>query len=252
MLNRTIFAMATAMAVTSAVTVSTRGDETEQTQSPVVVELFTSQGCSSCPPADATLKQIAAIANEMDLPVHVLSFHVDYWNRLGWKDPYSDQVYSHRQRSYAAAKGSRRVYTPQMIVDGNEEFNGGNRRLAAAAISQALRESAPVEVSIGISESTSDRTLRLEYKVDGASEHDVLHLALVHSPKPNDIPRGENQGRRLSHVNVVRAFKTLILDKSSGETTIELPSDIDLAEAKVIAYVQDKRTFAINGASSTG
>ena len=101
-----------------------KADEQRQRTGVAVVELFTSQGCSSCPPADTALQQVERVAKERNLRVYCLSFHVDYWNRLGWNDPYSHADYSARQATYAAKKTDNNLYTPQMIVNGTDEFVG--------------------------------------------------------------------------------------------------------------------------------
>ena len=122
-----------------------------------VVELFTSQGCSSCPPADALLRKIHEYAEENKLPVYVLSFHVDYWNRLGWTDPYSDPTYTQRQRAYARHFGTDRVYTPQMIVGGEREFVGSNGKQAGVALQESLQASARVKVSVEVTSRENER-----------------------------------------------------------------------------------------------
>lgn len=214
-----------------------------------VVELFTSQGCNSCPPADVALRQIAETADKEDANVFVLSFHVDYWNRLGWNDPYSSQLASYRQRAYARAAGSKRVYTPQMIVSGTTEFVGSNRAKAKKAIGEALGRSAKSTVSMKLN--ADEDGVDIDYQVDGADKDHLLNLAVVHTPKANDVPAGENRGRKLAHVNVVRAFKAIRLSELSGSARLELPEGLAARDAQVIGYVQDLSSLAITGASTT-
>ena len=217
-----------------------------------VIELFTSQGCSSCPSADELLKKIARIAREKDLPVYVLSFHVDYWNRLGWTDPYSDASYSQRQRDYALASESRRVYTPQMIVGGTQDFVGSDESKAVAAITDMLSRKAQSKVHVRVEASDRQEQIAVSYSVEGSNRGDVLHLALVNSPAANSVPTGENAGRRLSHVNVVRSIKTAKLDRSTGRVLLEVPADVDLNAASILAFVQNSQSRRITGASSSG
>ena len=214
-----------------------------------VVELFTSQGCSSCPPADQTLQAIAEVASKSQLPVYVLSFHVDYWNRLGWTDPYSDAAYSQRQRAYAAAAGSDGVYTPQMIVNGSTEFNGSDRKKANKAITSSLSRPSLVNVKVAVQRDQAQHSLRIQYELSGNTRGGVLNLAAVQTPKPNAVPRGENSGRDLSHVNVVRAFETIKPQQRAGTAEIVVPSDVDLSNLSLIAYVQNPETSAILGAA---
>ena len=224
--------------------------QTSDSQKPdgiAVVELFTSQGCNSCPPADVALREIAASAKRDDSNVYVLSFHVDYWNRLGWNDPYSSALASYRQRAYARASGSKRVYTPQMIVSGTTEFVGSNRALATKAIGRALSESA--KSSVTIAAKSAEGGVDIDFQVDGADEGSLLNLAIVHTPEANDVPAGENQGRRLSHVNVVRAFKAIRLSEQTGSQRLELPQGLSANDAQVIGYVQSLPSLAITGAN---
>lgn len=219
-----------------------------------VVELFTSQGCSSCPPADRVLRNIHTIATQRNLPVYVLSFHVDYWNRLGWKDPYSDPVWSKRQREYAESLRSDRVYTPQLVVNGIDAFVGSNGRKAIAAINRGLAASPDVRLSADIdlpveSDETSPITVMVKLNFEGDSEPLDIHAAVVSTPAANEVPRGENAGSTLAHVHVVRSLTTNSL--SSGEHSMAVKVDAaDLGKARLILFAQHPRTFQIVAATS--
>jgi hypothetical protein len=106
--------------------------------SPVIVELFTSQGCSSCPSADKNLAEIVENAERNHEPVYGLSFHVDYWNHLGWKDPYSNRAFTERQRNYAKLMNSESIYTPQIVINGENEFVGSNVKSIRGTIAAEL------------------------------------------------------------------------------------------------------------------
>ena len=222
-----------------------------QTQGIAVVELFTSQGCSSCPPADALLKRIEDRVEESDQPIYTLSFHVDYWNRLGWRDPYSSAAATQRQRGYAAAMGSSRVHTPQMIVNGRVEFVGSNQLKANRAINDSLKLKQSVQVSAGVKEAEKKRLL-VEYELTGAISGKVVNVAVVDSPKGNSVPRGENSGRVLSHVNIVRSFRSKVITKPTDEIELALPADLTQDTASVVVYIQDPKSLAILGATSVG
>ena len=223
-----------------------------QRPGPVVVELFTSQGCSSCPPADALLRHIDSVAAERGLPVYALSYHVDYWNRLGWNDPYSRSLFSRRQQVYAKAAGSRRVYTPQMIVNGTTEFVGSDRKKAHAAINESLKMSSKHRVTVSCKYDPSKRSVTIDYSVDGDPLPQRINFAVVDSPSANEVTSGENSGRTLSHVNVVRDFKVVELrsESATGNVELELPQKVHVSESTVIAFIQDPTSRSILGATS--
>jgi len=199
-----------------------------------VVELFTSEGCSSCPPADRLLRTLVEEARSQGRPVYALSFHVDYWNQLGWTDPYSDAAYSRRQRQYSHALGVD-TYTPQIVVNGREAMVGSRSQTVRRAIQAALAEPAPVGVTLAVDTATAP--LRVDYRLDGPVPDDAdLRLAVVERGLSQSVERGENAGRTLRHANVVRTFATV--DAADGTTTLALPDAVDRADASVMAYVQ--------------
>ena len=215
-----------------------------------VVELFTSQGCSSCPPADAALARVHQVAQEKNLEVLCLSFHVDYWNRLGWTDPYSHPEHSERQRSYASASGSSRVYTPQMVVNGKTEFVGSDTRKASSAIRSALKQLPGSAIELASTSPRDSRVVNINYRTSGTGEHDVIRIALVSRPPANKVDRGENAGRTLRHVNVVRELKTIPLMEKAGRVQFKLPPELAGKDAAVIAFVQHAETMEITGAAN--
>ncbi|MEX2629263.1 MAG: DUF1223 domain-containing protein [Tistlia sp.] len=167
-------------------------------EAPIVVELFTSQGCSSCPPADALLGELA-----MRGDVLALSLHVDYWDYIGWKDPFASAAMTERQRAYARTQGRRMVYTPQMVVQGREEMVGSRRAPVLAAIAAAERSRPSVEVTL-----VGDEAVEIaagEAPPDGA----VVWLVAYDHHRTVDIPAGENAGKRISYYNVVRSIERL-------------------------------------------
>lgn len=229
-------------------------DAAQQRKGIAVVELFTSQGCSSCPPADAALKQIDEVAEKRGLKVYALSFHVDYWDRLGWKDPYSQKDFSTRQSTYAAKKETNQIYTPQMIVNGTREFLGSDKKKAHENITQALRARPRASLALEASRLSTEleRKLKLQYSIEGVVDDYAINFAVIQTPQATEVPRGENAGQSLSHVNVVRAFKVLIPEDSKGSTEIELPENLDLKlDTEVVAYLQHKESFSIVAANAT-
>jgi hypothetical protein len=215
-----------------------------------VVELFTSEGCSSCPPADENLARIARMAERENTPVYVLSFHVDYWNDLGWRDPFSSADYSLRQRYYAKALGSG-VYTPQMVVNGATQLTGSDESGADEAIDRALSRPATATITLRPEYDATKRELALGYRVERGPSDGLLTLCVVQSAGGVDVRAGENSGRKLTHHNVVRAYETrLVSTVGDGKWETKLGPELDPTRAEFIAIVQDSTSFATAGAAS--
>ena len=211
-----------------------------------VVELFTSEGCSSCPPADDVLRELASEATRTGRHVYPLAFHVDYWNGLGWPDPYSSGMATTRQQTYSRALGEQGVYTPEMIINGRDAFVGSNRTRAHRSIEAAL--SKPEATHIVLHATRSDSGVSVDFAFSGAPIHaSVLQVAFVQKEAVSQVKAGENAGRSLHHANVVRAFQTVQLDGSqSGHTMFRLQGTGDSA---IIAYLQDPETMAVTSAA---
>ncbi len=208
----------------------------------VVIELFTSEGCSSCPPADRLLSEIVDRSYD-DVEVIGMSFHVDYWDYIGWKDPYADQQFTNRQRSYARKFYSSQVYTPQMVVNGKFEFVGSNRAQWNNAF-EKLKRNEP-NYSIKIDHMVIDGS---EVNVQVGSNSDkrvILNAALVERGLSQQVTRGENRGRQLKHDNVVRTFKTRQFDGQQNTIKLEIPQDMDLAKSSLILYAQDEKRWEV-------
>ena len=205
-----------------------------------VVELFTSEGCSSCPPADAVLADLAGRPD-----VVALSFHVDYWDELGWRDPFSSAWATARQRAYASGLDGR-VYTPEMVVGGTAAFVGSRRDEARTAIAAALGTPAPV--TIALEARHSGTAVEASVSATGLEDGQVVHVALVQREAESRVVRGENRGRTLRHAHVVRAFETVA--GGAGRATLPLPEGLDPSEALVVAFAQQGETGAIVGAAT--
>jgi hypothetical protein len=221
--------------------------------SPVVVELFTSEGCSSCPPADALLQEFDRRAFP-GAQLIVLSEHVDYWNHIGWQDPYSAAAFSHRQTAYGNRLGLESVYTPQMIVDGSDEFVGSSAQDAEKALEKAAAANKiPVKITeVGLKGNVLQAHLEIgEAPRDVRSADVVLAVALDHAE--SQVEAGENSGRRLTHVAVVRALvKAGSIDAGqsfSKDVTVQLDKVVEPVDLRVIAFVQEKGQGKIRGAT---
>lgn len=179
---------------------------------PVLVELFTSEGCSSCPPADALLRDLMAAQPIDDVEIIGLSEHVDYWNRLGWTDPFSSSSYSARQSAYAAAAKSNQVYTPQMVVDGDTAFVGSDRTQALAAIAAAAaRPKASVTLQW-----VDSRRLDVFIPLGQSAAKVPVWLVVSENGLTVDVATGENRGRTLVHDGVVRRLLQIGRTADSG------------------------------------
>ncbi len=203
-----------------------------------VVELFTSEGCSSCPPADRAL---AELAGEFPGEVYVLEFHVDYWNRLGWRDIYSDAGYTSRQQEYARLFRLESIYTPEAVVNGHKEMVGSDQRQLQASVKAELE--ATTNHSLGLVADAMGKKVVVQYD---SRENGILHAALVQLTASSQILGGENKGLHLQHINVVRDFISVDLKNAkgsgsgeSGRLELSVPEGITAKDCKVIAYVQD-------------
>ena len=215
---------------------------------PVIIELFTSQGCSSCPSADKNLTEILEKANKEGKPIYGLSFHVDYWNYIGWKDPYSNKAFTERQRNYAEQLSVRSIYTPQMIVNGREEFVGSNQSESNVAISSALKEKPSYEISLS-EVKWGKGNLSFQYKLDKAPTNETINIAIVQNHAENFVSRGENSGRKLSHDNVVKFFQTFSAKKNDS---IQLTSlDLIPESYRLILFIQDRQLHVTGAIAQT-
>ena len=202
----------------------------------VVIELFTSEGCSSCPPADQLIAEIQKETQNQS--VYILTFHVDYWNSLGWKDVFSQVEFSKRQRTYANWLKSTSVYTPQLVINGKEEFIGSNERSLRKSISSNLAKSPTEQILINNLISTKN-TLHLDFQATDAESASSLVLALVQKAAKTNVKNGENGGRILSHVQVVRQLKNIsLINNKQGSASINIPSNVDLSQLELIAFLQ--------------
>jgi len=230
-------------------------------RTPVVVELFTSEGCSSCPPADALLARLEREQPVAGAEVVALAQHVDYWNDLGWADPFSSHEFSERQSEYAGAFGNDGVYTPQMIVDGRTEFPGGERGKAFETIAQAASEpKAEVSLARAAEQADAGDALRLSVRVmclpkltDGDAA-DVL-LAVTESDLSSDVARGENAGRRLTHVCVVRAltkigYVSAATPPFEADPVVALDKNWRREGLRAVVFLQEHTSRRVVGAAS--
>jgi hypothetical protein len=222
---------------------------------PVLVELFTSEGCSSCPPADALLLRLGRTQPIREADVIVLEEHVNYWDNLGWKDPFSSEAATERQQEYGQAFGGKQVYTPQMIVDGNAEFVGSAEDRALRAVRAAGARPKP-----GVSLSWIDGgMLRIHVEpINQAAQGEMpeMFLAITENMLHSDVKRGENAGRGLEHDGVVRRLIPVGKMESGPEgfsstIAIRAAHEWNLLNLRAVVFVQERRSRRILAAAAT-
>ena len=229
-----------------------------EVSSPILVELFTSEGCSSCPPADAMLQQLDRAQPVAGVHLIVLSEHVDYWNSLGWKDPYSSAFFSARQTAYARHFELQGPYTPEMVVDGSAECVGSDSGLTNRAI-EKVREKEKIPVRI--SSISWDASGELHAHVEAGPMPEAssvrkagLYLAAALDHAESQVARGENGGRRLAHVAVVLSLTQIgSIEKGKNfSQDVRLKPEArggDLTNLRLIAFVQEAGPGRVLGAA---
>jgi hypothetical protein len=207
----------------------------------VVLELFTAEGCSSCPPADDTVSKLAKDYSEN---IYVLGFHVDYWNRLGWKDEFSNAAYTQRQQQYGVNFNLNSVYTPQVIINGKSEFVGSDGKKIRTALDNELKSTSNTQIELS-AHSGASGLIEVLYKA-ATTDKNLLNIALVQLYGHNKVKGGENTGKHLKHINIVRDFITTY--NKTGVAELHLPANALPKEFIVIAFIQDKINWNILGA----
>jgi hypothetical protein len=225
----------------------------EAGSTPVLVELFTSEGCSSCPPADSLLMRLGRTQPVHGANVIVLEEHVDYWDRLGWKDPFSSEAVTVRQGEYAGAFGGEQVYTPQMVVDGHAEFVGSSENEALRAIRAAGASPKP---AVALSW-TPDGQLSISIPaLTNAAGGDAtqVYLAVSENMLQSDVKRGENSGRALKHDGVARQLSVIgKMDSGapgfSSKISVRTQPEWIRANLRAVVFVQEKRSCRVLAAA---
>jgi len=235
--------------------VSCTGEAQTSRPRTVVLELFTSQGCSSCPPADALLRKLRREDFE-DATVIPLAYHVDYWNHLGWSDPFSSQQWSQRQRDYGRAFKTSEIYTPQLVVNGTTQLVGSAEFAIRAEIARQRKGDDRGAVSIRkASRSGGEINVDLQARLDPKSvAHAVVYVVLFENDVTTAVTRGENASKRLTNDAIVRWQANVLKLESNGaeskaSVSIPLAAGWRADHLGVTAFIQDVRTLAIYGSA---
>jgi hypothetical protein len=219
----------------------------------VLVELFTSEGCSSCPPADAHLARLLKEQPLADVEIVPLSLHVDYWDHQGWKDPFSSKAFTTRQGEYSKIFGADKIYTPQMVVDGRDELNGSDEAAARRALTAAAsRPHLPLRIDARTRGASVRMSIDLPAAPADAEPIDVF-VALTEDGLTSVVRRGENGGRTLSHVAVVRTLQALgSLERETfvADGQLKLDPAWKAASLRAVAWLQGRRTRHVYGTAA--
>ncbi|HTF42629.1 MAG TPA: DUF1223 domain-containing protein [Terriglobales bacterium] len=221
---------------------------------PIFVELFTAEGCSSCPPADQLLQKLDESQPTPGAQLIVLSEHVTYWDQLGWKDPNSSSYVTDRQAAYAARFGLKSPYTPEMVVDGTTEFVGNDARLAGQAIEKALHDE-KVQVRLSSIALDSPGKLRAQVAVEALAKNPGadVYLVVALNRADSQVERGENKGRHLQHVAVAQSITRVgSVDQTHNfakAVEVRLDRHVDPSNLRVIAFVQRHGSDPVMGAT---
>lgn len=211
-----------------------------------VLELFTSEGCSSCPPADELMGKLQK--EYMDSPVYILSYHVDYWDKQGWKDIFSNADYTKRQYEYSKWLGSDQIYTPQLIVNGKTEYIGSQENIVRNAITNALLKPAIADLSLTVTK--TKKTVTVSYIVNGTTKNSRLLIGIVQKSAQSNVKRGENAHRVLSHFQIVRHLQgTPLAGSGKGSSSLILPENLNTRDFEIIGFVQDLSDGSIQAVS---
>jgi hypothetical protein len=218
-----------------------------------VVELFTSQGCSSCPPADRVLSALGE--EQFDGTVIPLAFHVDYWNSIGWNDPFSSPAWSQRQRAYAAAMKSTQVYTPQVVLNGRSQAVGNDGAAVRREIARQLAAAPAGSVAIrNVRRERGAVTVELDAALAAGARGATLQIVVFENGVTTAVTRGENSGRKLTNDFIVRAMESAAT-VAPGQTvrartvTLKLDPHWNSGKLGVAAFLQDPQTLTIYGAA---
>jgi hypothetical protein len=228
--------------------------ETRSGRMPVLLELFTSEGCSSCPPADQLLEKIDIAQPIEGADLIVLSEHVVYWNHLGWADPYSSHTFTERQEGYASRFRTEDIYTPELVVDGIRSVVGSNWPKAESAIQEALREP-KIPVNVTAERVAGKAQIHIAVVPNSSTRKAVIYLALAHNRVRSQVARGENASHDLGHVAVAYSIQKVgKLDselKFEKEVSLPLPANSKPGDIRVIVFVQRPEAGPIIGSAQS-
>jgi hypothetical protein len=232
--------------------------QAQDKRTPVIVELFTSEGCSSCPPADALLSRLERSQPVAGAQIIALEEHVDYWNNLGWVDPFSAPQYRVRQNDYAQRFFIESVFTPQMVVNGQAQFTGNDGNRALQEIGRAPAPAVQVELRTAVNAGDPellDLFVQVTNLKAGKARAANVYLAVTESELVSSVLRGENSGKQLRHAPVVRSFGVIGKIQASAANagqivnTLRFPREWRRENLRAVVFVQERDASKITGAA---
>lgn len=207
-----------------------------------IVELFTSEGCSSCPPADELMAKLQRESNGQN--IYFMAYHVDYWDRLGWKDKFSSSEFTNRQQHYQDWLNLYVMYTPQFIINGSAEFAGYNEAALSQKIADALKTKQTDTLKLTAHSDNDSITIR--FKTNSVEKDTKLFIATILRKGISKVERGENKGNTLNHVQIVKELKSFSISEKEGNVTITKPENYNATNWQLIGFIQNTSTGKIS------
>lgn len=209
-----------------------------------VIELFVSEGCGASPAAEKNLYELLAEYSKQNKPVTLLTFHVDYWNKYGWQDPFSAFAFTRRQNNYVSSLKQQEVFTPQVFINGQSAFAGSEVKKIKAETEKIIKGAAKDTLYVK-ADSTLRDTLWISYSATQADPNLTLAVFLVQPEASSKVLKGDNEGKTLFHKNIVRKMDFFPVLKKNGSVGIPLRQLKNQKELYLIAYLQQKQTKKI-------
>jgi hypothetical protein len=214
----------------------------------VLLEMFSSEGCSSCPSGDKFMQQIIHLADSAEQPVFVLDYHVDIWDHAGWKDRYSDSIWTKRQRTYMERTRQPALFTPMLVINGKYSVPAGDKKLVGGLISHTLKTRIPVRMDI-MAEPISglNKGIKVNYALQGRFDSTQLVIVLAHKEVTSDVTAGENAGQKLVHHHVVKKLESIPIASSQGSYDFYLDDETykNLGNYLVMVFLQHRNSWRV-------
>ncbi len=219
--------------------------DTPKYQPSVLIEHFSSEGCSSCPEGDKFMAELIHISDSSNTPVHIIDFHVDIWNKSGWIDPYSDSLYTNRQKKYLEKKNLADLYTPMAVCNGKEIWPGMAKKEIGKFIGASIIKPSAYYLGTKAQKVPNEDSLEIGYSLWGNGDSCFINVALVQQEMKSLITSGDNANKTLVHHNVVKFFYTRPLNGNRNSIKVAIPDGIDLTKYRLITYLQHQRTWEV-------